>query len=197
MFLEHLLAALLMPLAVEGAVRLWPRLYDCGDERLQRRRVRYAVILPCVALAALLVNPGLAAYLFVACLGIVAALDLAYHRISLPLQVLLVGSGWLLAGGASDHLLAGILLGISYLVLAVLLSFVLGPVKSPGLGDAAVLAAIGLAVGPNAALILLLSFGLIVGSQWAGFIQCRQIIPVGFYLSLALLIGLSTPYLSH
>jgi hypothetical protein len=78
--------------AVEVTLRLWPRLYDCGTERVARRPVRYGLIYPALVLGGLATGDRLdAVHLgLLYTLGVIAALDLAYHHISLPFQVLLV-----------------------------------------------------------------------------------------------------------
>ncbi len=127
-------------LAVEVTLRLWPRLYDCGTERVARRPVRYGLIYPALILAGLATLDRLdVAHLgLLYALGVIAALDLAYHHISLPFQVFLVALTVMVIRQSDEpglHLLAGLLIG------GLVLAAALVSRGQVGLGDVAPLSA--------------------------------------------------------
>ena len=114
--METLLLACLSLLAVETTVRLWPRWYDCGTECPRRRLARYLIIYPALAAGIVLSRECLdtARLALLLVLAVIAALDLAYHHISLPFQAALIMLTVVIIGRSEEpafHAIAGLVIG--------------------------------------------------------------------------------------
>ncbi len=158
--METLLLACLSILAVETTMRLWPRWYDCGTERPRRRLARYLVIYPAVAAGIVLSQERLdaARLALLLVLAVIAALDLAYHHISLPFQAALVVLTVVVIGHGEEPVfraIAGVAIGGIVIGAALLTGQV-------GLGDVTPLAAAGALAGEQTWLVLVLAAGLAV-----------------------------------
>ncbi len=180
--METLLIACPSFLAVEVTVRLWPRLYNCGSERPNRRPVRYLVIYPALVLGMLLSRDRLDAVrvALLLVLATIAALDLAYHHISLPFEALLIILSIVSIARAEwpvFNAVAGLVFGGLTFIVALVTCKI-------GWGDAVVMAAVGALAAEQAWLVLIVSAVLALTSSR---LSRQQVFPLAFAVGTALL----------
>ncbi|MBN1286811.1 MAG: hypothetical protein JXB47_15535 [Anaerolineae bacterium] len=149
-----LVAAMVAVFVIWGAL-LWPRLYDplahvASKMPVTEQKQTLAIVLAAVTAGIAATVPDLV-LLAIVC-GVMVSTDLLYHHLSLPLQGLAIALALARLSNLDDsvvyaHLGIGVALALIYLFLA-------GFDRNAGLGDATVMALIGLTAGFAAPVIV-------------------------------------------